>query len=120
MIPSFRAASRHDRVLRLLDQERRILLEGPLADLPRLGAQREALLAEILAEPDDLPEGFVSALRAKAERNRLLILASLEGVKSAETQIARIEAAQGSLRTYSPEGAAVEAAPARVTRDARA
>lgn len=120
MIPSLIAGSRYERILRLLDQERRLLLEGPLADLPKLGARREALLTEILAEPGDLPEGFVAALKARAERNRRLILASLEGVKSAEAQIARIDSAQGSLRTYSPNGATVESAPARITRDARA
>lgn len=120
MIASLLAAARHERVLRLLDQERRILLEGPLSELPVLGERREALLAEILAEPEALPPAFVAALKAKAERNRRLILASLEGVKAAEAQIARIDAAQGTLRTYSPQGATVEAAPARITRDARA
>ena len=113
-------ASRHERVLSLLDQERRVLLDGPLRDLPALGERREALLAEILAEPGELPPGFVAALKSMAERNRRLILASLEGVTAAEAQIARIDQARDSLRTYSPQGAAVEAAPARITRDARA
>ena len=73
-----------------------------------------------LLEPADLPAAFLAALKSKAERNRRLILASLNGVTAAEAQIARIDAAQGALRTYSPEGAPVEAAPPRVTRDTRA
>jgi hypothetical protein len=113
MIASLFAGARFERVLRLLDQERKVLLEGPLSDLPALGEKRDALLAELLA-------AFLAALKSKAERNGRLILASLDGVTAAEAQIARIDAAQGALRTYSPEGAPVEAAPPRVTRDTRA
>ena len=120
MIASLFAGARFERVLRLLDQERKVLLEGPLSDLPALGEKRDALLAELLADPADLPAAFLAALKSKAERNRRLILASLNGVTAAEAQIARIDAAQGALRTYSPEGAPVEAAPPRVTRDTRA
>ncbi len=120
MIASLLASARFERVLRLLDQERKVILNGPLTELKALVERREALLGELFAEERALPEAFLAAVKARAERNSRLILASIAGVKSAEAQIARIDAAQGSLRTYSAEGAPVEVAPARVTRDKRA
>jgi hypothetical protein len=120
MIGSLRAPSRLERVMRLLDEERKVLLDGPLSDLAGLVARREALVAELVAEERALPRAFVLALQARAERNGRLIQAALEGVKSAEAQLARIEAARDSLRTYSADGAPVEVRRGRVTRDRRA
>ncbi|MBP7003068.1 hypothetical protein [Amaricoccus sp.] len=112
--------SRFDRVLRLLDEERRVLLEGPIADLGDLVARREALIAEIVAQETEIPRAFLTALKARAERNGQLIQAAIAGVRSAAAEVARIDAAQGRLRTYSAAGAPVEIARARVTRDTRA
>lgn len=120
MIASLLSSARLERVLRLLDQERKVILNGPLAELAALVARREALLAELLAEERSLPEAFLTAVKARAERNGRLILASIAGVKSATAQISQIDAARDSLRTYSAEGAPVEVASTRVTRDKRA
>ncbi len=120
MIASLISSARLERVLRLLDQERKVLLNGPLTELPALVEKREALLAELVAEERGLPEAFLTAVRARAARNGRLIRASLAGVKSAAAQIAGIDAARDSLRTYSAEGAPVEVARPRVTRDKRA
>lgn len=120
MIASLVSSARLERVLRLLDQERKVLLNGPLTELPALVERREALLAELVADERGVPEAFLAAVKARAERNGRLILASIAGVKSAATQIARIDAARDSLRTYSAEGAPVEVTRTRVTRDTRA
>lgn len=120
MIGSLLTPSRLDRVLRLLDEERKVLLGGPLSELPGLVARREALVAELAGQEAQLPAAFLAAVKAKAERNRRLIEASIAGVKSAAAQIADIDAALGSLRTYSAEGTSVEVAGPRVTRDTRA
>ncbi len=120
MIASMLNSARLERVLRLLDQERRVLLSGPLAELKPLVDRREALLAELLAEERTLPEAFLSAVQARAERNGRLMQAAIAGVKSADAQIARIDAARDSLRTYSADGAPVEVTRSRVTRDKRA
>ncbi len=120
MIGSLLSASRYERVLRLLDQERKVILTGPLTELKALVDRREALLAELLEAERTLPEAFLVAVRARAERNGRLILASIAGVKSAAAQIARMDEARDSLRTYSAEGAPVEVARPRVTRDERA
>lgn len=120
MIASLLSSSRFDRALRLLDEERLVLLKGPLGDLAGLVERREALIAEILEQETEIPAAFLDALRGKAERNGRLIAAAIAGVKSAAAEVERIDAAQGKLRTYSAEGASVEIANARVTRDTRA
>jgi hypothetical protein len=120
MIGSLLSAARYERVLRLLDQERKVILAGPLTALKALVERREALMAELLAEDRPLPEAFLAALKARAERNSRLILASIAGVKAAEAALERLAAAQDRLRTYSAEGAPVEVARAQVTRDTRA
>lgn len=112
--------SRFDRVLRLLDEERKVLLGGPIAELAGLVERREALISEILAQETAIPQAFLTALKARAERNGELIRASIAGVRSAAAEVARIDAAQGRLRTYSAAGARVEIADARITRDTRA
>ena len=114
------ASARYARVLRLLDLERKLILNGPLTGLRALVDQRETAIADILANETDLPEAFLVALKARAERNSRLILASLAGVKAgaAQAQAAMTEASQ--LRTYSASGEPVEVHPTRVTRDLRA
>ena len=77
MIANMFASARYARVLRLLDLERKLILNGPLAGLKPLVEQREAAVAEILANETDLPEAFLAALKARAERNGRLLLASL-------------------------------------------
>jgi len=64
MIASLLAASRFDRLLRLLDQERKVILNGPLTELSALVAKRETLLEELLEQERELPEAFVTALKA--------------------------------------------------------
>lgn len=120
MIASLLSATRFERVLRLLDQERKVLLNGPLTELAALVEKREALVAELVAQERELPRAFLAAVKARAERNGQLILAAIAGVKSAEAQVARMDAARDSLRTYSAEGAPVEVRRARITRDERA
>lgn len=120
MIGSLLSSSRYERILRLLDQERRVILDGPLAALRPLVDKREALVEELLAGQPELPEAFLAALKARAERNSRLLLASIAGVKSAEAQIARMDDARDQLRTYSAAGAPVEVRRTQVTRDTRA
>ena len=120
MIAHILATARYARVLRLLDLERKLILNGPLAGLKALVERREAALAEILETETDLPEAFVLALKARAERNGRLLLASLAGVKAGAEQVERIRTARDQLRTYAPSGAPVAVPPPRGTRDQRA
>lgn len=116
-MPRKRRASRHDEALSLLDRERELLLRGPLGDLESAVAAREALVSDLLA--DAPPEGFLVALKARAERNSRLLLASLAGVKAAREQVAAADRASRSLKTYGADGKAVEVNEKPKTRDRR-
>lgn len=120
MIGSMLTSTRYERVLKLLDQERKVILNGPLSELGALVERREAAVAEILEGEAELPEAFLAALKAKAERNSRLLLASLAGVRSGADQVARIHAARERLRTYSADGQPVEVRQPVITRDQRA
>lgn len=120
MIASILSSARYARVLRLLDLERRLIINGPLAGLQPLVERREAAMEEILGSESDLPEAFLTALKSRAERNSRLILASLAGVKAGAAQIERIRSAGGRLRTYSAAGASRELGASEGTRDTRA
>jgi hypothetical protein len=120
MIGSLLGSARHERILRLLDLERRIILKGPLSELKAVVDRREAVLTQLLADGAELPESFVAALKRRAERNSRLLLASLAGLKAAQAQVERIERARDNLRTYSATGAAIDVKRPAVTRDHRA
>lgn len=120
MIGQFLTTSRCARILRLLDLERTVILNGPLASLATLVDRRERMLAEILAAGRELPPDFVTALKARAERNARLLLASLAGVKAAAGEVEKLERARGEIGTYTARGARSPRAPDRATRDLRA
>lgn len=119
MIASILATARQSRILKLLDEERRILLNGPLTALSSIVARRESALAEIAGANTRLPDDFVESLRAKAERNARLIEASLAGLRSADRDIKRIEASGRALGTYSANGRRVAEDPGSVAKDTR-
>lgn len=120
MIGSFLSNARHERILRLFDLERRIILNGPLSDLQSVVDRRESALSQVLADGPELPEAFVADLKRRAERNSRLLLASLAGLKAAQAEVERIERARDNLRTYSASGAPVDVRRPAVTRDQRA
>lgn len=120
MIAEILGTGRFERILKMLDLERKLILNGPLAELKPLVERRETALDELLSGGAEMPEAFLQALKAKAERNSRLILASLAGVKSANTQIDRITTAREQLRTYNAAGEPVEVRQTKVTRDQRA
>lgn len=119
MIARILTSARYARVLRLLDLERRLLLNGPLTGLKAIVERREAAVAEILESETDLPEAFLVALKARAERNSRLILASLAGVRSGIARIEQIATERGELRTYTAAGAPVAVRVPDMTRDHR-
>ena len=119
MIARILTSARYARVLRLLDLERKLILNGPLTGLKAVVEQRDSAVADILEAETDLPEAFLIALKARAERNSRLILASLAGVRSGIARIGQMEAERGELRTYTADGAPVAVRTAEATRDHR-
>ena len=49
-------SSRRSRILKILDEERQILLEGPLSRLEPLVARREKAITELTASGASLPK----------------------------------------------------------------
>jgi hypothetical protein len=117
-VPS-RMTTRQRKALGLLDRERAVILAGPLAELEALVRQREALMEAILSDATPPPEGFLTALKARAERNSRLLLAAMAGLRAVRAQIAEASAARSSLRTYTAAGAARDVLDPPPTRDAR-
>lgn len=120
MISEALTSSRYSKILRMLDEERQLLLSGPLDKLQSLVATREAAMTELLSSSASLPEAFVVALKARAERNGRLLRASIEGMKSARAQIEQINKQNDELRTYAADGKEVRVSQAQTTRDTRA
>ena len=120
MMAHILTSARYARILRLLDLERKLFLNGPLSGLKALVDRREAAVAELLETESDVPEAFLAALKARAERNSRLILASLAGVRAGAEQVEQIRTASSQLRTYNAAGAPVDVRPTEITRDQRA
>lgn len=120
MISEALTSTRYSKVLRMLDEERQLLLSGPLDKLQALVSKREAAMNELLNSGASLPEAFIEALKARAERNSRLLRASIEGMKSARAQIDEINQQGNSLKTYRADGTQVSVSQARSTRDTRA
>jgi hypothetical protein len=120
MIAHILTSARYARILRLLDLERKLILNGPLGGLKALVDRRETAVAELLESETDLPEAFLVALTARTAPNSRLILASLAGVRAGAAQIEQIRSARAQLRTYTAAGTPVEVRQTEVTRDQRA
>lgn len=114
-----KSRTRFDKVLRLLDDERQLILNGPLSALPAVVEKRETMLTEILAGEAEPPESFVAALQSRAERNSRLLMASIAGLREADAQIERLRIASENLRTYTASGDAVDVKRPPVTREQR-
>jgi hypothetical protein len=120
MIGNILSSGRYERILRLLDLERNVILNGPLSSLAPLIERREAAMKDLVAGKTGAPEAFLADLKTRAERNSRLLLASLAGVKAAQNQISEINSARDRLRTYSADGTSREVRQTTVTRDHRA
>ncbi|WP_424934565.1 hypothetical protein [Amaricoccus macauensis] len=120
MITEALTSSRYSKILRMLDEERQLLLSGPLDKLQALVSSREAAMNELLSSGASLPEAFIVALKARAERNGRLLRASIDGMKSARAQIEEINKQTDELRTYTADGTQVRVSRTQGTRDTRA
>ena len=105
-------------VSELLDAEREALLKGDIEGLERLAQMREQALDELSqANPSD---GALVRLHAKAERNRLLLLAAARGLKTVAERIKVLRQGNAGLRTYDQNGRRPATAARPVTLKRRA
>lgn len=89
-------------LLDLLEDERRILLEGRLSSLGDLATRKERLLADLSGTQ---PGAAVAhRLRLASERNAGLLTACGEGIRAARRLVEAALAAPGPMTTYSADG----------------
>lgn len=83
----------------LLDRERKALLSGDLGVLTKLTIEKEELLNKVgsLAGPQP---NHLAELKAKVERNQVLLNGAMEGIREVSDRIKMLRKAQRSLETY--------------------
>ena len=90
------------RLEELLDQERRVLLNGDLSKLKKLADTKVGISEELLENPLKIPREQLQRIAEKSNDNEALLHAAQRGIKAAITHVR--EAAEGSFQSYSKEG----------------
>lgn len=85
---------------RLLEDERRAILDGQLDSLARIAERKARLVTDLGAEP----EVDLSGLRLKAERNQELLESALHGIREVAERLKEMRAARSGLETYDSHG----------------
>ena len=93
-----------ERLLRLLEDERMVLLEGDLGALPAFIAAKERLLAEIEADPKSVDAALLTRLRTAATVNQALLDAAAKGVRAARERLELARSGGPALSTYDATG----------------
>jgi len=109
MFDSFTARGRIRNILKLLRDEREILLKGPLSELTRLSALRDKLVEDLTNGKTELAEADMKALHHEADRNQRLLEASLSGMSAAKTLLAEQRQTATTMGTYTDSGERLEA-----------
>ncbi len=86
-------------LLRLLESERTALLEGNLAILPGLEAEKDRMIRGL---PKRAPE--LTKILAAFHRNQQLLTAAAKGIRSAQQKLQTIRAPKPAFTTYGPTG----------------
>lgn len=85
----------------LLDRERRMILSGRVADLPRLADDKARILRDLGALRD---AGRLERLAGLGRRNQALLDAAAQGIRDVRDRLSEIRATAGTLATYSSDG----------------
>lgn len=117
MFDSFTKHGRIRNILKLLADERKVILEGPLSDLNRIVAQREKIVTSLTAGNVQLVEADINAIRNEAGRNQNLLKASLSGMQAAKTLLSEQRRAAETMGTYTDSGARLEVPQERNLKD---
>ncbi len=94
-------------VLRLIEmakEERRLLVEGRLDELPKLEKPKEVLLSKLRDFESQLPTPSLSKLSTLAVENQKLYAAALFGVQRVRDQVAVLIAGAAEFQTYGANG----------------
>lgn len=91
-----------EKMNRLLDQERSLLLKGDIAGLDPIAREKARLAPELGVTVTD--EQNLQELRHKAMRNDQLLNAALKGVRAARTRLQEIRNGGAPMTTYGTDG----------------
>jgi hypothetical protein len=109
MFDSFTTRGRVRNILKLLTEERKIILKGPLPDLNRIAVRRDKLVEGLTGGKIALTEADMKAIRHEANRNQSLLKASLSGMQAAKTLLSEQQGAATRMGTYTDSGERLEA-----------
>lgn len=111
MIDALNAKLRIRKLLRLLDDERALLLAGRLDELPPLSAARDQIFQALGKGGRAADRAMAEAapdIRSRAERNRRLLKAALEGMQAARLQLAQSGRSMADMQTYTASGKRIQ------------
>jgi hypothetical protein len=109
MFDSFTARGRIRSVLKLLTEERKIILKGPLSDLGSLTVRRDKLVEGLTSGRFALLEADIKAIRHEADRNQSLLKASLSGMQAAKALLSEQHRTSTIMGIYTDSGERLEA-----------
>ncbi|MHA1128797.1 MAG: hypothetical protein ACTSRN_07600, partial [Alphaproteobacteria bacterium] len=104
-------------ILKLLTEERKIILKGPLTDLNSIAVRRDKLVEVLTNGKISLAEADLKAIRHEADRNQTLLKASLSGMQAAKTLLAEQHQAATTMGTYTDSGERLETPRQRDLKD---
>ena len=108
MLDSFTARGRIRSILKLLSDEREVILKGPLSDLNSLAVRRDKLMEGLMTGKIALVEADIKAIRHEADRNQSLLKASLSGMQAAKLMLSEQQRAATTMGTYTDSGERLE------------
>ncbi|MEL6479135.1 MAG: hypothetical protein AAFR17_17535 [Pseudomonadota bacterium] len=114
---------RLNRVISMLEQDRKLLLQGRSERLADHALRRADMEAELRSIPERMAEAHqaeISRIKTLAKRNELLLSAYIDGARKAVHRLAEIEANQSSIGAYGSDGARLDPAAKRRTKDRKA
>lgn len=122
MLENFGWTLRIRRVIALLEDDRRSLLEGRTDRLAQASRRREDAESDISRMPPDVAgryETEIARIKTLATRNHRLLTAYLDGARDAAKRLSEIDRKQHDIGAYGRDGVKV-AAQAVATRFRRA
>lgn len=117
MIDSLMSRSRIRNILKLLREERYLILNGPLSELNHLAAKRDKLVENLLAGKIDLERSDIDAIKQEATHNQNLLNASLSGIRAAKTLLTEQLREIATMGTYTNAGKRLESSEIGVVKD---
>lgn len=107
MISAFIARGKVRQILLLMEEERQVLLNGPLSSLMGITSKRAAIL-DALENGGPVSRSVLGAglaqIRDKATRNKKLFESSILGMNNATETLRLLEENLGAMQTYTSRG----------------